>query len=57
MMAFSYPGMTFTPPGFGELAEAVNIKLLPFGVALLALLVLLFTELMTRATKRLQNAG
>lgn len=57
MMAFSYTGMTFTPLLFGELAEAVTIKLLPFGVALLALLVLLFTELMNRAVKRLQTAG
>ena len=57
MMAFSYTGMTFTPLVFGELAEAVTIKLVPFGVALLALLVLLFTELMNRAVKRLQTAG
>ena len=55
MMAFSYTGMTFTPLLFGELA--VTIKLLPFGVALLALLVLLFAELMSRAVKRLQTAG
>lgn len=57
MMAFSYTSMTFTPLVFGELAEAVTIKLLPFGVALLALLVLLFTELMNRAVKRRQTAG
>ena len=57
MMAFSYTGMTFTPLVFGELAEAVTIKLLPLGVALLALLVLLFTELMNRAVQRRQTAG
>lgn len=57
LMAFSYTGMTFTPLFFGELAEAVTIKQLPFGVALLALLVLLFTELMNRAVKRRQTAG
>ena len=57
MMAFSYTGMTFTPLLFGELAKAVTIKQLPFGVALLALLVLLFTELMSRAVNRRQTAG
>ncbi len=48
-MAFAYCGMTFTPILFGKLAEATTIRLLPFGVALLAGLVLLFTELLNRS--------
>ena len=52
IMAFSYFGMTFTPIAFGKLAEATTIRLLPFGVIVLALLVFAMTELMNRLSMR-----
>lgn len=55
-MAFAYCGMTFTPILFGKLAEATTIRLLPFGVALLAGLVLLFTELLNRSVAKRKAA-
>ena len=55
-MAFAYCGMTFTPILFGKLAEATTIRLLPFGVALLAGLVLLFTELLNRSVAKRRAA-
>lgn len=55
-MAFAYCGMTFTPILFGKLAEATTIRLLPFGVALLAGLVLLFTELLNRSVDKRRAA-
>lgn len=47
-MAFAYCGMTFTPILFGKLAEATTIRILPFGVILLAALVLILTEILNR---------
>lgn len=55
-MAFAYCGMTFTPILFGKLAEATTIRLLPFGVALPAGLVLLFTELLNRSVAKRRAA-
>ena len=55
-MAFAYCGMTFTPILFGKLAEATTIRLLPFGVALPAGLVLLFTELLNRSVAKRKAA-
>ena len=55
-MAFAYCGMTFTPILFGKLAEATTIRLLPFGVALLAGPVLLFTELLNRSVAKRRAA-
>lgn len=54
-MAFSYFGTTFTPLLFGKLAEVTTVKLLPFGVAVLAVLVLVLTELLNRAVKKAQE--
>ena len=47
-MTFAYCGMTFTPILFGKLAEATTIRILPFGVILLAALVLILTEILNR---------
>lgn len=51
-MAFSYCGMTFTPILFGKLAELTTIKLLPYGIILLAGLVLIMTELLNFSVKK-----
>ena len=55
-IALAYCGMTFPPLRFGKLDEATTIRLLPFGVALLAGLVLLFTELLNRSVAKRRAA-
>lgn len=51
-MAFAYCGMTFTPILFGKIAEATTVRLLPFGIMLLAALVLVLTELLNRTVAK-----
>lgn len=50
-MAFAYLGMTFSPPLFGQLAQRTSIRLLPFCMLGLTLLILLLTARMHAVLK------